>query len=817
MAFDLIYTSAPRGLKIGSKGFSTVAMTANMPAHCVQLCESMSGYVHVFGLNDPRYDENPVAWSHYRVKCGGRDYSICSRVSSHARDYSGRTNKIAHHLMLENPGETARLAGGPAALMSQGYHFQHVWDRNPELLQPVSRFGAVANVENFKAAAWEQHGFASEQAAVVANAVWQDPVYPVFILFDPANRINLLALIEDSLRLLPPARRWAVSFSTYFTSAIAGDDCGIRCCVKGSEAAAKAVWMQKAVILDLVEGTVSGHESLPKVKQRLHLAATKGVKPLWAEPEITAQSHVKPMQSAGAPGAPSPSAQAGRATGGGDLQPHALRRHGHQSATRGTILPKEKKFPVLIILSALLSVIMLATGAFMFYIKGKDGEPSGQEKKPLDSSPVVDAVPSITPDASEPSAQVPVIKSESGNVTDPDQDFPTNVVSDDSPPDDATPDQADLAAAPEPSGREETWPQEDEVVTPEVTFKSIRQDDVPDEMIPWGDDIVAVSFIRSDGSYGEVNISDTGVELRAASSSGKSIGSHSGGYLRDIYEVMLLKIQRTKHINFYFVYNNEIESTILVKNTVDQKSQLVRHKAAEFIHLIGSKLQFQLVGRDDTARRQTEKNIPINSEGFDFTRLYIEGMGMLKAECSNRFDSRKKEEILKIQKIKNEYESSIKHEKGDESIRDKIDQNIIRDRNSVIDEFRGILVDDKYNNIHVVKWLLNTNSSVVAKAHKKHVENEGGRKKSTLTSGGSIRLEGHLLQPIVEDVVRSMKYSDMPEWFDVCEVMVDDFYENEKLNCIRNKPKVLSIGYQDAANPKVLVFRFDVQFIYTGK
>jgi len=53
MAYELIYTSVPRGLKPGSRGFSTVAFTEGMPANYVQTCEGLSGYTHVTGLTFP--------------------------------------------------------------------------------------------------------------------------------------------------------------------------------------------------------------------------------------------------------------------------------------------------------------------------------------------------------------------------------------------------------------------------------------------------------------------------------------------------------------------------------------------------------------------------------------------------------------------------------------------------------------------------------------------------------------------------------------------------------------------------------------------
>src|SRR5690606_36125695 len=78
---ELVYTSAPQGLKVGSRGFCTVASTAGMPAALAERLESLSGYRHVFPPQDPQARNNPVAWSHLIVSLGGKCYHVVSRVA----------------------------------------------------------------------------------------------------------------------------------------------------------------------------------------------------------------------------------------------------------------------------------------------------------------------------------------------------------------------------------------------------------------------------------------------------------------------------------------------------------------------------------------------------------------------------------------------------------------------------------------------------------------------------------------------------------------------------------------------------------------
>ena len=53
MSHELHYTSVPRGLKPGSRGFCTVGLTPQMPGPLVDRLESLSGYQPVFPPHDP--------------------------------------------------------------------------------------------------------------------------------------------------------------------------------------------------------------------------------------------------------------------------------------------------------------------------------------------------------------------------------------------------------------------------------------------------------------------------------------------------------------------------------------------------------------------------------------------------------------------------------------------------------------------------------------------------------------------------------------------------------------------------------------------
>jgi len=112
MNAELLYTSAPQGLKQGSRGFCTVLSTVGMPLNLATKLESLSGYRHLYPSGTPDASKNPVGCSHLRFTVGGRQISVLSRISDYGLDYSQRTNKLAHHIVVDAP----MPACGPAAL-----------------------------------------------------------------------------------------------------------------------------------------------------------------------------------------------------------------------------------------------------------------------------------------------------------------------------------------------------------------------------------------------------------------------------------------------------------------------------------------------------------------------------------------------------------------------------------------------------------------------------------------------------------------------------------------------------------------------------
>ncbi|MFN7583108.1 MAG: hypothetical protein ACK5UD_18920, partial [Planctomyces sp.] len=221
MVQEIIYTSAEKGLKQGSRGFCTVVATAGIPINLAERLESMSGYRQIFPLGDPRAALNPVAYSHITTRIAGQSLHVVSRVADAGQDYTGRSNKLAHHLAF---GDGDCIPVGPARLLTHPGFVVERWNGDVKNISP-RQLPQIDTPETIHLTAWHavtgDHGWAGSIAEQLASS----PV-PVHIIFPLGT--NTLLLTQEVLDLLPPAQRWDITFSTYFTRLLAGTECQLR-------------------------------------------------------------------------------------------------------------------------------------------------------------------------------------------------------------------------------------------------------------------------------------------------------------------------------------------------------------------------------------------------------------------------------------------------------------------------------------------------------------------------------------------------------------------------------------------------------------
>lgn len=244
MSAELIYTSAPRGLRAGSQGLCIVAMTRSLPSSLTEKLESLSAYRPLVPTPGAASDRNPILHAHYRLKVGGKTYHVLSRVCTAGLDYSQRTNQLAHHVVLEGR-ELSR--GGPAWLILQDGFMKTTWDGEvgylPERVAPRGE-EPLAPCE-----AWQSATGDAGWAGVLAEAYLKDPSKPAYLIFEPDQ--DPLPLIAEALALLPVENRWNVTFSTYFTALNSDVSCVWRCVARSSPEARTATRQTDALIIIL--------------------------------------------------------------------------------------------------------------------------------------------------------------------------------------------------------------------------------------------------------------------------------------------------------------------------------------------------------------------------------------------------------------------------------------------------------------------------------------------------------------------------------------------------------------------------------------
>jgi len=219
MIYELIYTSAPAGLRPGSSGYCTVQSSRGIPAPTVDLLESLSGYRHVFTAGTPEAANNPVNYGHYILRVQGRPEHVLSRVSDCPLDHTGRSNKLGHHMVIDTPDA---VPAGPAWLLQKPGWMTDKWDGQVTVLNSVRSAPSTPRAAG-KCEAWRRTAGDAGWAGVLAESFLADPQRKVFLIYQPGT--DILALFEEALALLPVSQRWDVTFSTYGAALPATVEC----------------------------------------------------------------------------------------------------------------------------------------------------------------------------------------------------------------------------------------------------------------------------------------------------------------------------------------------------------------------------------------------------------------------------------------------------------------------------------------------------------------------------------------------------------------------------------------------------------------
>lgn len=275
MSYELIHTSVERGLR-GVSGFATAVATRGLPAALEPALEELSAYD--FDANRV-LGADRVDWAHRIVTIGGRSYSVLSRTAPSGSDWSGRANRLAHHIALEAP---ERGAAGPAQALAafKGFADRMTAVEERAVGPSVPRGGPVSARP---AAAWSAAGFDAGWAGVVARMLLDAQSAACYLILPPDT--DALPLLEDVYALLPEERRWHITFSTRFQRVGANTRCQLRCVRKGAPSL-RALLSEPGVRQVQIEQGVSAGDSE---------SAEAGRRGIQVEPTARASVRVDPV------------------------------------------------------------------------------------------------------------------------------------------------------------------------------------------------------------------------------------------------------------------------------------------------------------------------------------------------------------------------------------------------------------------------------------------------------------------------------------------------------------------------------------------
>ena len=217
MAWQLIYTSSPRGLVSGQSGFCTVARSADMREALVTMLERFSSYHHLaVGASETKV--NPVISACRVVDIRGTRYHVLTRIQDAGLDFTNRTNHLAQHLVFESH-ELATLPP-PAVILRDWPGWLSKWSGEPRYLGPEDLVGfeGIASCQDLPAAHWQATSGDAGSAAALVEPPMSSGTWLVTEVGDERALLNLFAEASQLANAdgRSPERVWRYSFTTFF-------------------------------------------------------------------------------------------------------------------------------------------------------------------------------------------------------------------------------------------------------------------------------------------------------------------------------------------------------------------------------------------------------------------------------------------------------------------------------------------------------------------------------------------------------------------------------------------------------------------------
>ena len=191
MAYEVVNTSVVRGLTSGHSGYCDVIRTRGLPEEITPLLAPLNFY-------NEKLARGKAACGVRTIRFGGRVWGIVSRVVPNGNDYTGRPNRLAHHVIAP-PSELKTLC--PVTILAE-YTFRDTFtevprymDREPLISETTQKFDHVW--EFLGGEAWRSH---------IANLALSGSRVVLFIPPSVDGRDVLISILLG----IPVERRWEI-------------------------------------------------------------------------------------------------------------------------------------------------------------------------------------------------------------------------------------------------------------------------------------------------------------------------------------------------------------------------------------------------------------------------------------------------------------------------------------------------------------------------------------------------------------------------------------------------------------------------------
>jgi len=278
MPWELIYTSAPRGLALGQSGFCTVARTADLREALVQRLEQISSYHY---LEPPTAGNvsrrNPIIFACRFLDIRGTKFHVLSRILPCGLDFTARTNHLAHHLIF-GAEELVALAW-PAAILRDWPGWRNSWEGEPRVLEPL----AAGSFSRLPAPVWPAEAWRQLTGDAGRAAGLLEPEYSrgCYLLAPPGGDNVLLNLFYETQQLLDPSRKfpqraWQNTFTTFLQGEDVVSDFQWRGCQEKTPAYEQAIRRSATVVpIQSVRVPNNALAKLAREGRKLPVAPTK--------------------------------------------------------------------------------------------------------------------------------------------------------------------------------------------------------------------------------------------------------------------------------------------------------------------------------------------------------------------------------------------------------------------------------------------------------------------------------------------------------------------------------------------------------------